>query len=117
VPILGGTVDGAYQGTILPGADWQSAAPDGTLDISARYILSLEQGLVEVQSNGIRTASPEVLARMAAGEAVAATEYYFRTAMRFSTASAELAELNHILAVAVGERFPDRAVMHVHRVL
>src|SRR5215831_19082799 len=65
VPLLGGTVEGAYRGTIVPGGmDWQTVLPDGRLEISARYVLQLEQGNVEVRSDGLRAGPPEVLARI-----------------------------------------------------
>ena len=44
VPLLGGTVEGRYTGTIVPGGmDWQTVMPDGRLEISARYVVQLEQ--------------------------------------------------------------------------
>lgn len=118
VPLGGGTVTGRYRGTVLPGGmDWQLIGPEGRLDISARYILELEQGRVEVRSEGLRSGSPEVLARLAAGEVLPGSDYYFRTAMRFYTASQELTELNDILAIAVGERFPGHVELKVYPVL
>ena len=50
---------------------------------------------------------PEVLARLAAGENVPPTEYYFRTLMRFQTAAPELAWLTRTLGVGVGQRPPS----------
>ncbi|MCB2077023.1 MAG: DUF3237 family protein [Novosphingobium sp.] len=36
VPLLGGTVEGAYAGTVLPGGvDWQAIGPEGRLEIAA----------------------------------------------------------------------------------
>ncbi len=118
VPLLGGTVEGEYRGTVVPGGmDWQQISPDGRLEISARYVLELEQGRVEVRSEGLRSGPPEVLARLAAGEIVAGSEYYFRTAMRFFTAAPALDRLNQMLAIAVGERFPGHVRLHVYPVL
>jgi hypothetical protein len=118
VTLLGGTVEGEYRGTIVPGGmDWQSVMPDGRLEISARYVLALEQGNVEVRSDGLRAGPPEVLARIAAGEIVPGDQYYFRTAMRFVTASPALARLNEIIAIAVGERFPQHVTLDIYPVL
>jgi hypothetical protein len=118
VPLLGGTVEGAWRGTIVPGGmDWQTVALDGRLEISARYVLELEQGRVEVRSDGLRAGSPEALARLAAGEILPIGDYYFRTAMRFFTASPALAELNDMIAIAVGERFPRHVRLDIHPVL
>jgi hypothetical protein len=118
IPLLGGTVEGQYRGTVVPGGmDWQSVMPDGRLEISARYVLQLEQGNVEVRSDGMRAGPPEVLARIAAGEIVPADEYYFRTAMRFSAASPALARFNAMIAIAVGARFPRHVTLDVYPVL
>jgi hypothetical protein len=118
IPLGGGSVSGRYEGTVVPGgADWQTVAPDGTLEISARYVLALAEGIVEVRSNGVRTAEPAVLERLARGEIVPADAYYFRTAMRFRTGVSALAKLNRILAVAVGERLPTQVRLTVFPVV
>ena len=117
VRILGGSVSGVLSGVVLPGgADWQEAGPDGMLEIDARYVLDLDGALVEVRSTGLRHGSPEVLGRLARGEIVPGSEYYFRTAMRFFTASPDLVGLNSTLAVAVGERQPGQVRLTVHAV-
>ncbi|MDG2005470.1 MAG: DUF3237 domain-containing protein [Novosphingobium sp.] len=118
IPLLGGSVEGQYSGKVLPGGtDWQVIGPDGMLEISARYVLELDGARVEVRSDGLRSGSPEVLQRLARGEPVEASEYYFRTAMRFYTASPELDGLNHMLAIAMGERRAAQVLLAVHPVL
>jgi Protein of unknown function (DUF3237) len=120
VPILAGTFDGAGgSGTILPGgADWQETRSDGSLEIRARYLLQSQEGeLIEVQSNGLRAAAPDVLARLNRGELLDASNYYFRTAIRFRTASSRLARLNDVLAVSYGERRPRSVHLDVYEVL
>jgi hypothetical protein len=108
IPILGGTVNGRLQGEVLPGgADWQQVGPEHSIEIDARYVLGLHQGLVEVESRGLRSGPPEVLAQLARGDSVDPSLYYFRTAMRFRSAIPELRWLGCILAVARGERLPD----------
>src|SRR5690625_852875 len=76
IPFTGGSVDGGtdFRGTVLPGGtDWQTVRADGALEIRARYMLETEQGeRVEVVSEGVRDAAPEVLERLAAGEDVPA---------------------------------------------
>lgn len=106
IPILGGTVSGGLSGSVRPGGgDWQVVRRDGSLDIDAHYILSIDgHGLVEVRSQGLRHAPPDVLAALQRGEPVDLARYYFRTALRFATAAPGLDRLNHILAVAVGTR-------------
>ena len=118
VPLGGGTVEGPeLNGRVVEGGvDWQLARADGALEIAAHYVLELEGGaLVEVRSDGVRYGPPEVMRRLAAGEAVAPDEYYFRTAMRFATGAPDWAHLNTLLAVARGRREAHRVVLEVYR--
>jgi hypothetical protein len=76
VPLLGGTRAGARteRQHRSRGVDWQINRADGVLDIAAHYVIVTPDGaLVEVQSNGLRHGPAEVLARLAAGEAVGRT--------------------------------------------
>lgn len=117
IPILGGVVSGRLTGQVLAGgADWQQISSDGTIEIDARYVLKLADGLVEVQSRGLRAGPPDVLARLAAGEAVDPALYYFRTAMHFRSAAPELAWLGRILGIASGERLSGAVRLTVHEV-
>jgi hypothetical protein len=59
---------------------------------------------IEVISEGLRAASPQVSERMMRGEAVDPAEYYFRTHIRLRTASERIAHLNRLLAVSFGAR-------------
>jgi hypothetical protein len=107
IDILGGTFRGErLAGRVRPGgADWQIIGTDGTAHLDARYTLQTEAGaLIQVRSQGLRHGPPDVLARLAAGEAVDPSAYYFRTALRFETAAAPLDWLNRILAVGIGAR-------------
>jgi Protein of unknown function (DUF3237) len=107
IRFTGGTFDGdGLHGHLLPGGtDWQQVRADGVLEIRAHYLLQTEQGeTIEVISEGLRDASPEVLARIATGEAVDAAEYYFRTHIRLRTGSERIAHLNRLLAVSFGSR-------------
>jgi Protein of unknown function (DUF3237) len=118
VAILGGSVVGPeLNGSIVPGgADWQWNRSDGALEISAHYMLKTADGaLIEVHSNGLRHGPPEVLARLARGEDVAAHEYFFRTALRFTTGAPAHAHLNKTMGVAVGRREARRVVLDFWR--
>jgi hypothetical protein len=88
------------------------------MELDAHYVLSLGGANVEVRSTGVRHGPPQVLARLARGEAVDAEEYYFRTGIRLFTAAPELAHLNARLAVAVafGARLADRVRLEVFEV-
>ena len=93
VPLGGGTVRGPeLNGTLVEGGvDWQvNRADDGAF--------------IEVQSDGVRHGPPEVMARLARGEAVPRDEYYFRTVVRFATGAPQWLHLNKVLALAVGQR-------------
>lgn len=117
IPITGGAVTGIYAGSVLPGgADWQQFGEDGTIDIDARYVLELADGQVEVQSRGLRAGPADVLARLAKGEAVDSALYYFRTAIRFSTAAPALERLNRVLAISRGERLAGAVRLKVYEV-
>lgn len=119
VPIIGGRVSGEVAGEILPGgADWQTAHDDGNLQIDAHYAFRTDAGdVVEVRSTGVRSASPEVLARLAAGELVDGAQYYFRTAIRFTTGSEALRHLNFRLGMARGERLKTGVRLEVFEIL
>jgi Protein of unknown function (DUF3237) len=118
VPITGGRVSGELQGEILPGADWQLVHDDGNLQIEAHYAFRTTSGdIVEVTSLGVRAGPPKVLDRLMAGAPVDASEYYFRTAMRFRTGAPSLRHLNYRLAIARGQRRRAGVVLEVFEVL
>jgi len=120
IDILGGEVAGPMlEGEILPGgADWQIVRPDGTIEVVARYTIRARSGaLVYVQNEGLRVASPEILARMSRGELVPYDSYHFRTAPRFETADPALKALERATFVGVAARTPDRVAIGFHEVL
>jgi len=107
IPITGGTVSGPrLSGRVLPGgADWQIVRPDGVAYLDARYTIETHDGvLVYVRNRGYRHGPPQVIARLAAGEAVDPTLYYMRTTPWFETGDARYAWLNRTVCVGSGER-------------
>lgn len=119
VPLGGGTVQGPeLNGSLVEGGvDWQVNRSDGALEIAAHYVIRTDDGaLVEVQSNGLRHGPPEVMARLARGEAVPAHEYFFRTLMRFTTGAPQWAHLNKVMAIAVGRREARAVLLDVYRI-
>lgn len=116
IRFVSGTFDGPddLRGTVGPGGlDWQTVRADGTIDLSAHYWLHTDDGdTIEIHSDGLRVASEEVVARMAAGEVVDPSEYYFRTHVRFATSSERHDWLNRVLGVAWGER--ERSTVRIH---
>jgi hypothetical protein len=120
IDILGGEVQGPrLEGEILPGgADWQIVRPDGTIEVVARYTIRARSGAtVYVQNDGLRVASPEIVARMSRGETVPVGAYHFRTAPRFETAEPSLKWLERATFVGVAARAPDRVAIGFHEVL
>ena len=108
VPILGGTVTGeTLSGTILPGgADEQRVRADGLIRLHARYVIRTDAGdLVRVDSQGLRHT-------LAAGNPA---PVYFRTAIRFETASPGLDALNQSLFLSDGQRMADHVLLQVSR--
>ncbi|WP_307807364.1 DUF3237 domain-containing protein [Naasia sp. SYSU D00948] len=89
VPILGGTIRGAFDGTILPGgADWQLVRDDGSIEIDGRYTgRSADGSLVYLHAVGVRSGSPDVLEALLRGEDVDPRSYYFRTAVTIESSS------------------------------
>lgn len=119
VDIVGGSFEGPrLRGKVLGGQDWQIARRDGVLDLDARYAIEAEGGgKVRVVSQGYRHGPPEVMARLARGEEVDPTSYFFRTMIRFETGDSELAWLNKTLAVATAVRKARRVEIRAWRLL
>lgn len=119
IPIVGGSVEGPrINGRILDvGADWQTVLADGIIDLDARYGIETDDGaVIEVVSQGVRHASAEVAARMAAGEAVAPADYYMRTAIRLETGHAAYDWVNRSLFIALGGKVGSTVRLAVYRV-
>jgi hypothetical protein len=119
IPILGGSFAGPrLSGKILPGgADWQIVRTDDTAELEARYTLQTDDGaLIYVLNQGIRSGSKEVMGRLARGEKVHPSEYYFRTRPVFETGAPKYQWLHGIVAVATGERLPNQVIITVYEV-
>lgn len=119
IPITGGTFAGErLAGRVLPGgADWQVIRSDGVAELEARYTLETSDGaLIYVRNDGYRHGPPEVLRRIAAGEAVDPSLYYMRTTPRFETADARYAWLNRTVCVATGARLAAAVALEVFEV-
>jgi hypothetical protein len=120
VALTGGTFTGpTINGTLVPGAsaDWQTVLRDGTAIGDIRYTLRTDDGdVLYVQSRSVRHGSTDVLARLAAGEDVDASEYTFRAATEIVTAAAELDWLNKGVFVSVGGRLPSGVVYETYLV-
>jgi hypothetical protein len=119
IGITGGSVSGRkFNGRVLPGgADWQIIRSDGAADIQARYTIESDTGArILVSSDGLRHGPPEIMAKLAQGEAVDPALYYFRTVMRFETSDPSLDWINRILALARGKREANAVRLDVYEV-
>lgn len=117
IAITGGRVSGGLTGRVLPGgADFQTVYPDGRAEIMARYCLEVEQGIIEVESRGLRAGPPEIIAKLARGEKVEPGSYYFRTAVRLTTSAPGLELWARRLYIAVAARMPDCVRINLHEV-
>jgi hypothetical protein len=121
VPITGGTVTGPrFTGRVVPGgADWQVVRPDGVLQIEAKYTLESNDGvLVMVTNRGVRHGPQAVIDKLARGEPVDPSQYYFRTAAEFEApAESKYAWLNRAIFIGVAERTAAAAIVRFHELL
>ncbi len=119
IPILGGQVQGQdWAARVLPGgADFQLIINERMAELDARYTLETDGGdLIFVQNRAVRTAAPEVMARLVRGESVPSESVYFRCSPSFETASPALTWITERLFVGTGARHPDRVVMRFFEV-
>jgi hypothetical protein len=113
VGIVGGSFEGPrLRGVVLPGgADWQVVHADGMTSVDTRYALQTHDGaLIYIATRGVRWGSPEVLARIFAGEAVEASEYYFRLTAQLETGAAAYAWVNQRVFIASAARARDAVI-------
>jgi hypothetical protein len=119
IPILGGTVQGqGWTARVLPGgADFQLLLNSRMAELDARYVIETDAGdLIYVQNRAVRTAAPDVMARLVRGEVVDPQSVYFRCTPSFETASKALAWISESLFVGTGARYPDQVVMRLFEV-
>ena len=119
VPIEGGTVKGPQLNGTVPagGADWQTIQADGFTELDTRYTIQTDKKeLIYVQNAGIRTAAPDVMQKLLAGQTVDPSLVYFRTQPKFETSAASLQWLTKSLFIGVGERYPNEVVIRFFKV-
>lgn len=121
IPILGG---GRVEGPLIKGklvgnaADWQLTRPDGVTVADAIYALETDDGVViQIRNRGLRHGPPEVIARLAAGEEVDPSAYYFRTVPEFIAPDSPYDWMNRSIFICSGARYPLGINLWVWRVL
>lgn len=118
-PIIGGDFDGPHmKGTVLPGgADWVLLPEPGKMLIDVRLTLKTQAGgLIYTQYQGRFHGSEGAMAQLAKGEALPADSYSLVTHVRFETGIEELAWLNHIVAVGVGEQSGFSPIYEIYQI-
>lgn len=120
IGINGGHFEGPnIRGTVVPGgADWQTLRADGTADLVATYAIRTDGGeTIFIENTGIRTATPQVLQRLASGEDVPPNEYYMRTAAKMEVnEDSQYAFLNKAVIISSGIRRANSVVIRFYRV-
>ncbi len=118
--VAGGSFEGPkLKGTVEPGgSDWILARPDGALQLDVRLTIKTDDGqLIGMTYGGFRHGPAAVVDRLNRGEKVDPSEYYFRIAPFFETASEKYGWLNRIVAVGLGHRLPEGPVYRIFELL
>ncbi|MFL4477818.1 DUF3237 family protein [Paeniglutamicibacter sp. ORCA_105] len=119
-PIRGGRVSGfGKSGKVLDaGADFQRYPTADLAHLEANYVLELDDGhRILVENRAVRSADPEDLNRMIAGETVEPSRVYFRCVPALSADdSGPHAWMNRTPFVGHGERIATGVLIDVFRV-
>ncbi|MBL8675524.1 MAG: DUF3237 domain-containing protein [Rhodospirillales bacterium] len=119
--VAGGTFEGEeLRGTVLPApaGDWLLVRADGVWTLDVRLTLRTDDGaLIYMAYRGMRHGPQWVLDRLAKGEKVDPSEYYFRTTPYFETSSEKYSWLNRIVSVGTGRREATGPIYDVFQVL
>jgi hypothetical protein len=119
--VAGGEFHGErLNGTVVatPAGDWIVQRSDGVTVLDVRLLLRTDDGEhIYMTYRGLRHGPAEVMARLAAGQAVEPGSYYFRIAPSFETGSQKYGWMNRLLAIGVGHREPDGPIYRIEEVL
>lgn len=117
-PITGGTAVGPrLLGRVLPGGgDWWVDGGE-TVRLDARYLLQIDDDVVDVVNRGYWRASPAAIASLEAGERPAEEELYYRTAFTFQTDAPGLRWLAESQFIGYATGTPDQVHIRVFRVV
>lgn len=120
IAITGGTCTARdWTARVLPGgADFQLIVSPRMARLEARYVLETDAGdRIYVQNDAVRTAAPEVMARLIRGEPVEPRDVYFRCVPRFEVSAPALAWMTERVFVGTGLRRPSEVVMRFFEML
>ena len=119
IPILSGTIVGPdIRARVLGGgSDWQLLRADGVTVADATYAAETDDGaIIQIRNRGLRHGPAEVMARLAAGESVDPSAYYFRAAPQFIAPAGRYDWLNASIFVCTGARYAASIRLEVWRV-
>lgn len=119
IPIVaGGGFEGPeIRGRMVGGHDWQTTRADGVTVVDALYMLETDDGVIlQCRNRGLRHGPPDTMRRLAAGEPVDPSEYYFRTAPEFTAPAGRYDWMNRSLFLCTGARFPDAVKVRFYHV-
>jgi hypothetical protein len=120
IPILGGTCTARdWTARVLPGgADFQLIVNERMARLEARYVLETDAGdRIYVRNDAVRTAPPEVMARLVRGEPVDPGAVYFRCVPSFEASAPSLAWMMERVFLGTGLRRPNDVVMRFFEVM
>jgi Protein of unknown function (DUF3237) len=120
VPLLGGSFEGpAIKGEVVPGGyDWQLIRMDQVAEIDARYILKTDDGIfITIVNSGMRYGPAAIMEKIAKGEAVDPSAYYFRTIPVFETGHLKYEWLTKHIFIANGIRKSSQVIIQVWKVV
>jgi hypothetical protein len=120
IPVLGGEFEGErLRGALQAGgSDCQLVRADGVADLDVRVTLQCDDGdIIFMRGSGMRHGPAEIMQRMAAGEEVDPSLYYFREALLFEAPSGKNEWLNRVLAIATGQRGRNSVIIDAFEVL
>jgi hypothetical protein len=120
IPIVGGTCTARdWAAKVMPGgADFQLIVSERMARLEARYVLETDAGdRIYVHNDAVRTAAPEVMARLVRGEPVDPADVYFRCAPRFEANAPSLAWMMERVFLGTGLRRPNDVVMRFFEVM
>ncbi|MDN5938191.1 MAG: DUF3237 domain-containing protein [Salinisphaera sp.] len=96
-----------------PSGDWVRVQPNGDWRLDVRLLMITDDDATIYSTySGIVVWTPELQARVAAGDAINGDEIYFRSAPYFETASEKYAWLNRMLTVGKLRRFGGGEVVY-----
>jgi hypothetical protein len=120
IPILGGRCTARdWTARVLPGgADFQLIVSERMARLEARYVLETDAGdRIYVRNDALRTAAPEVMARLVRGEPVDPAAVYFRCVPIFEVSAPALAWMMERVFLGTGLRRPDCVRMRFFEVM